>query len=141
MVAKMRMLRWMIGCSRADKIRNEVIQDKVGVASMEDNMRESRLRWFRHVKRRNIDAPIMRCERLAMEGLRKGRGRPKRYWGGVIRQDMMLLHLNGDMSLDKRVWRSRIGIEEWLLGQIAMLVSLLSRQLAQMVMPACLIPP
>uniref|UniRef100_A0A1S3ZRK0 Reverse transcriptase domain-containing protein n=1 Tax=Nicotiana tabacum TaxID=4097 RepID=A0A1S3ZRK0_TOBAC len=73
-VAEMRMLRWMCGCTRRDKIRNEAIRDRVGVASVEDKMRESRLRWFGHVKRRSMDAPVKKCERLAMENLRRGRG-------------------------------------------------------------------
>ncbi|XP_070056715.1 uncharacterized protein [Nicotiana tomentosiformis] len=90
-VAEMRMLRWMCEHTRKDGIRNKVIRDKVGVASVEDKLRESRLRWFGHVKRRDIDAPVRRCERLSMAGLRKGRGRPKKYWGEVIRQDMSLL--------------------------------------------------
>ena len=110
-VAEMRMLRWMCGCTRRDRIKNEAIRDRVGVASVEDKMRESRLRWFGHVKRRSIDAPVRRCERLAMESLRRGRGRPKKYWGEVIRQDMALLQLTEDMTLDRRVWRSRIKVE------------------------------
>ncbi|KAG5605013.1 hypothetical protein H5410_026505 [Solanum commersonii] len=36
-----------------DRIRNEVIREKVGVASVEDKLREARLRWFGHVKRRS----------------------------------------------------------------------------------------
>ncbi|XP_019256456.1 PREDICTED: uncharacterized protein LOC109234866, partial [Nicotiana attenuata] len=70
-VAEMRMLRWMCGCTRSDRIRNEDIRDRVGVASVEDKTRESRLRWFGHVKRRSIDAPVRRYERLAMENLRR----------------------------------------------------------------------
>ncbi|XP_019256402.1 PREDICTED: uncharacterized protein LOC109234803 [Nicotiana attenuata] len=77
-VAEMRMFRWMNGYTRRDKIRNEAIREKVGVASVEDKMRESRLRWSGHVKRRTIDAPVRRCERLTMSGLRRGRGSPKK---------------------------------------------------------------
>ncbi|XP_070004752.1 uncharacterized protein [Nicotiana sylvestris] len=110
-VAEIRILRWMCGCTKRDKIKNEVIRDRVGVASVEDKMHESRLRWFGHVKRRSIDAPVRRCERLAMESLRSGRGRLKKYWGEVIRQDMALFQLTEDMTLDRRVWRSMIKIE------------------------------
>nr|XP_033512780.1 uncharacterized protein LOC108945535 [Nicotiana tomentosiformis] len=73
-VAEMRMLRWMCGHTRLDKIWNEDIRVKVGVAPMEDKMREVRLRWFRHVRRRSLDAPVRRCERLALTGMRKGKG-------------------------------------------------------------------
>jgi len=51
----------------------------VGVASMVDKMREGRVRWFRNVKRRCKDAPVRRCERLAIAGLRRGRNRSKKY--------------------------------------------------------------
>ncbi|XP_070042863.1 uncharacterized protein [Nicotiana tomentosiformis] len=101
-VAEMRMLRWMCGHTRLDRIRNEVIRDKVGVASVEENMREARLRWFGHVKRRSIEAPVRRCERVASVGIRRGRGMPKKFWGEVIRRDMALV---------RRVWRSSIRVE------------------------------
>ncbi|KAM1446895.1 hypothetical protein ACFXTO_006053 [Malus domestica] len=39
-VAEMRMLRWMCGHTRKDKIRNEDIRGKVGVAEIEGKMRE-----------------------------------------------------------------------------------------------------
>ncbi|PHT51602.1 Beta-amyrin synthase [Capsicum baccatum] len=37
---------------KGDRVRNEIIRDKVGVASVKDKMREGRLRWFRHMIRR-----------------------------------------------------------------------------------------
>ncbi|KAG5592517.1 hypothetical protein H5410_043031, partial [Solanum commersonii] len=41
----------------------------------------------------------------------RGRGRPKKYWGEVIRQDLAQLHLTEDMTLDRKEWRSRIKVE------------------------------
>ncbi|XP_070004357.1 uncharacterized protein [Nicotiana sylvestris] len=109
-VAEMRMLRWMCEHSKMDKIRNEVIREKVGVAPVEDKMREARLRWFGHIQRRSIDVPVRRYERLAVVDTRRGIGRPKKYWGEVIRQDMARLRITEDMTLDRELWRSSIKV-------------------------------
>ncbi|KAF3657898.1 Actin-related protein 2/3 complex subunit 5A [Capsicum annuum] len=92
-------------------VRNEIIREKVGVASVEDKMRERRLRWFGHVTRRGANAPVRGCERLALDGFRRGRGRPKKYWREVIRYDMEQFQLIEDMTLDRKVWRARIRVE------------------------------
>ena len=42
-VAEMRMLRWMCGKTRMNKVRNEDIHSLVGVTPIEDKMRENRL--------------------------------------------------------------------------------------------------
>nr|XP_016490784.1 PREDICTED: uncharacterized protein LOC107810509 [Nicotiana tabacum] len=78
-VVKMRMLRWMCEHTRIDKIRNEDIRKKVGVAPVDDKMWEARLRWLGHVQKRSLDAPVRRCEQLVVVGTRRGRGRPKKY--------------------------------------------------------------
>ena len=86
------------GLTRGDKVRNEIIREKVGVASVEDKMREGRLRWFGHVMRRGTDTPVWRCERLALDGFRRSRGRPKKYLREVIRHDMEQLQITKDMT-------------------------------------------
>ncbi|PHT41925.1 hypothetical protein CQW23_20779 [Capsicum baccatum] len=76
---------------------------EVGVALVEDKMREVRLRWFGHVMKRGMDTPFRRCARLALDDSRRGRGRPKKHWRGVIRRDMEQLQLTEDMTLDRKV--------------------------------------
>ena len=81
------------------------------MVSVEDKLRKVRLRWFGHVMRRGTDALVHRCERLALDGFKQGRGRPKKYWREVIRRDMEQLQLTGDMTLDRKIWRKTIRIE------------------------------
>lgn len=60
----MRMLCWVSGHTSKDKIMNECIREKVGVASIEENMVELHLRWFRHVKRRPIEVSVKKVYKM-----------------------------------------------------------------------------
>lgn len=51
---EIRMLRWMC------EIRNEIIQEKFGMTSVADKMREAKQRWFGHVQKRSVDAHAKR---------------------------------------------------------------------------------
>ena len=51
-VAEMRMLRWMCGVTKLDKIRNERIRWITKVWEMAKKVQERRLRWYWHVIRR-----------------------------------------------------------------------------------------
>ncbi|KAD4179745.1 hypothetical protein E3N88_28336 [Mikania micrantha] len=95
--AEMRMLRWM----------NEVIRKRLEIACISDKVREGRLRWFGHVRRRNLLAPVRRVESLIVEG-KRSRGRPRLTWDEQIRHDLSELHLSEDMISDRSSWRHRI---------------------------------
>ncbi|KAD3066559.1 hypothetical protein E3N88_34439 [Mikania micrantha] len=77
--AEMRMLRWMCGHTRLDRIRNEVFRKILHVANISDKVREGRLRWSGHVRRRSQSAPIRKVELLTVEGKGEG-GRPRLTW-------------------------------------------------------------
>ncbi|PHT97617.1 hypothetical protein BC332_33453 [Capsicum chinense] len=135
-----------VGLTRGDRVRNETIREKVGVTPVECKMREARLRWFGHVKSRGMDAPVRRCERLALDGFRRGRGRPKKYWGEVIRRDMEQLQLTEDMTLDRKVesvdsFLQALGLEKYTITfqaeevDMAALVHMTDEDLKAMGMP------
>ena len=113
MVAEMRMIWWMCGCTRPDPITNVVIKERVGVAPLEDKLRETRLRWFWHVMRKSASAPVRMCEEIDLVQYKRGRGRPKMSWNAVIRSDMKYLGLTKDMTYDRNVWRFRIKIVDY----------------------------
>ncbi|KAF3629895.1 putative BTB/POZ domain-containing protein NPY2-like [Capsicum annuum] len=49
---------------RKDRVRNEIIREKVGVASVEDKIREVRLCWFGRVMRKGSDALVRSRESI-----------------------------------------------------------------------------
>ena len=51
-VAEMRMLQWMCGVTKLDKIRNERIRGTTKVGEITKKVQERRLRWYGHVLRR-----------------------------------------------------------------------------------------
>ncbi|KAK3547972.1 hypothetical protein QTP70_001642 [Hemibagrus guttatus] len=52
-VAELKMLRFSLGVTRLDRIRNEYIRGTAHVGRLGDKVREARLRWFGHVQRRD----------------------------------------------------------------------------------------
>ncbi|KAK3519762.1 hypothetical protein QTP70_003903 [Hemibagrus guttatus] len=51
-VAELKMLRFSLGVTSLDRIRNEYIRGTAHVGRLGDKVREARLRWFGHVQRR-----------------------------------------------------------------------------------------
>ncbi|KAF3685320.1 Metal tolerance protein C1 [Capsicum annuum] len=62
-----------------------------------------------------VGALMLQCGgvTLAMDGFKRGRGRPNKYWREVIRHDMEQLQLTEEMTLDGKVWRTRNRVEGW----------------------------
>ena len=56
---EMRMLRWMMGIKRIEKIGNEEIRARAGVANISEKIREVRLRWLGRVERKSEEVVVM----------------------------------------------------------------------------------
>ena len=70
----------MCGHTTLNKIRNEVIQEKVGVMPIDDNMGESRLRQLSHINRRDISASVRRYDRINISVCKSDREISKKNW-------------------------------------------------------------
>jgi hypothetical protein len=57
-VAKMRILRWIYAHTRRDRVRNDDIRERLGVAPVEEKLVQHRLRWFGHMQRMSVEAQI-----------------------------------------------------------------------------------
>ncbi|KAK3543216.1 hypothetical protein QTP70_013686 [Hemibagrus guttatus] len=63
-VAELKMLRFSLGVTRLDRVRNEYIRGTAHVGRLGDKVREARLRWFGHVQRReNLEKAYDRVPR------------------------------------------------------------------------------
>ena len=82
-----------------DMIPTGVFREKLGIATITNKMREGRLRWFGHVKRRHVSAPVRRVEAISVIGSRR-RGRPKLRWEDRLKLDLKELLLSEDMTFD-----------------------------------------
>jgi hypothetical protein len=57
-VAEIQILRWICGHTKRDRIRNDDIRDKFGVAPIQEKPIQHRLCWFSHIQRRPPEAPV-----------------------------------------------------------------------------------
>ena len=68
---------------------------------IKEKMRETRLRWFGHVRRRPRDAPVRRVNEMEQLVKKRGRGTSNKTLGETLKFDMKYMGLNEDMIKDK----------------------------------------
>ena len=104
-VAEMKMLRWMVGVTRRDRIRNEYIRGTLKVTKISQKIQKSRLRWYGHLRRRvgedHVGREVMDME---VQGNRRRR-RPKRRWTDSINGDLREKKLSPEMANNRNTCR------------------------------------
>jgi len=103
---EMRILRFSLGLTRLDRVKNEVVRQRMGVTNLSAKLRETRLRWYGHVYRKDENYVGKRVQRLVV-GKRK-RGRPKRRWLDCIKIDMATVGVRKGDALNRDAWRRAI---------------------------------
>jgi len=79
----------------------------IGIDDIALVLQQNRLCWCGHVLRKDDDDWVKKCMEYEVEGPRP-RGRPKRTWREVVREDCQARKLNKEDAVDRCKWRKVI---------------------------------
>ena len=108
-VAELKMLRFSLGVTIMDKIRNEYTRGTAQVGKFGEKTREARLRWYGHLRRKDDGYIGKRMLRMELPGKRK-RGRPKRRFMDVVKEDMAEVEVTEEDTVDRNNWRRKSAV-------------------------------
>ena len=103
-VAELKMLRFSLGVTRMDKIKNEYIRGSAHVEQLGQKVREARLRWYGHVRRSEVGYIGRRMLEMELPGKRR-KGRPKRRYMDAVREDMRAAGVTEEDAEDRGRWK------------------------------------
>jgi len=83
------------------------LRERLGVDDIALALQQNRLRWYGHVLRKDDDDWVKKCMEDEVEGSRP-RGRPKKTWKEVVRDDCQARKLNKEDAVDRCKWRKVI---------------------------------
>ena len=102
--SEIRMLRWMTGVNLSERKSNEWVRNMLVIDDIAEVMWQNRLRWFGHVERRDELCWIKRIETLQVDD-NGVKGRSKKRWREVLREDMREKGLCREDAWDRWRWR------------------------------------
>ena len=105
--AGMRMVGWMCGVKLKDRLPGRELREGLGVDDMALVLRRNRLRWCGHVLRRDDEDWVRGCMEHEVGGSGP-RGRPKKTWKEVVREDCQARKLNREDAMDRCKWREMV---------------------------------
>jgi len=110
--AEMIIVRWMCGVNLEDRLSSTELRERLSIDDIALVLQQNRLRWYVHVLRKDDDDWVKKCMEYEVEGPRP-RGRTKRTWREVVREDCQARKLNKEdaMEEDDKGWPMiRIGV-------------------------------
>ena len=107
--AEMRMVRWMCNDKVKDRVPSKELRERLGIGDIILILKQSRLRWYEHMLRKEDTDWVKKYIEYEVEGSRP-RGRPKRTWKEVVRKDCQARNLNKEDAMDRGRWKKLIKI-------------------------------
>ena len=111
--AEMRVLRLIDGVSRMDRLRNEMIQQRLGVESVLEYMERNQLRWFGHMQPMG-DGRIPKRWHRWTPNIKRPIGRPRKRWIDQVKQALerrrttLAEVMENELFEDRRRWRELV---------------------------------
>jgi hypothetical protein len=106
------MLRWIYGNIRRDRVRNDDIRERLGVALVEEKLVQHHLRWFDHIQQRPAEAPVRNGVIRRTDNEKKNRAHPNLTWEESVKRDLKDWCITKELALDRREWKLAIHVPE-----------------------------
>jgi hypothetical protein len=98
----------MCGHTRKERVRNDDIRDRVGVAPIAEKLVQHLLRWFGHIQRRPPDAPVHSGWLKRADNVKRGWVRPNLTWEESVKD----WSITKELAMDRAVWKLAIHVPE-----------------------------
>jgi hypothetical protein len=96
------MLRWIYSNTRRDRVWNDDIRERLGVTPVEEKLMQHCLRWFGHIQRRLVEAPVHSGVIRRSGNEKRGRGRPNLTCEESVKRDLKDWCITKELTLDRR---------------------------------------
>ena len=101
------MLRRIKGVTLRDSVKSVDIRKELGVSSIQEQVRETRLRWYGHMQRMEEHKEVRAVGDMRVpEQMPMGRARGR--WMDGVRRDVQPLRITPQDAQDRTFWKSRI---------------------------------
>ena len=97
----------MCGVKLKDRLPSKELRKRLGVDDIALILQQNRRRWYGHVLQKDVDDWVKKFMEYEVEGSRP-RGRPKRTWKEVVREECQARKLNKEDAVDHCKWRKVI---------------------------------
>ena len=97
----------MYGVRIVDRVLTDFLCDRVGVVKIEDMIIQSRLWWYGHVMRGDINSQIHQVMKVEITGKRK-KGQPRKLWEECVKMDLEWYVLRREDAYNQNKWQEQI---------------------------------
>ena len=101
------LIKWMHGVTLKDRCKSEELRKRLDIEDVADVVRKSRLGWFCHMERKDAGDWVSACRNMTILG-NAGKGRPKKGWNEVVKDDLKKCGLDSGLAKDRERWKAQV---------------------------------